>query len=357
MKKVCIVTTSLGKGGAERSSAILSQILSDLNYEVHILITKNDIDYEFAGKLFNLEDSFGTNLSDFKKIKILRFFFREYDFDIIIDNRTRPQFLKEYILYNFVFKSKKKISVVRSFYLKKYFPNSKLLVRILYGKKTTLVAVSKQIKKAIIHNYKLKNISQIYNPVKIDKINVLAKESLDINDKFVLWYGRIENSVKNFDLLLEAYKKSILSKNDIKLCLIGQGDDLGLLKEKINSLELKDKVYHIPFLKNPFPYVKKAIFTTLTSYYEGFPRVLIESLACGTPVISVDCKSGPNEIIKHGYNGLLVENHNIFALANAFNSFIENKTLYNTCKSNAKCSVKKFSFENISKNWDELLKK
>lgn len=355
MKKVCVVGTSLGKGGAERSTAMLSKILFDLRYEVYIVITKSDIDYKYAGNLFDLEREYGGGLTSFKKFKILRSFFKHHNFDIIIDNRTRPSFLKEYILYNYIFLAKRKISLVRSFYLKRYFPSSKLLSKLIYNRNTTLVAVSKEIMRSIKINYNLQNVRQIYNPVDINITEARTTEHFDIDGKFILWYGRIENNVKNFDLLLNAYKKSILLTKNIKLCIIGQGKDVELLHEKINSLELKDRVYYVPFLKNPFPYVKRAIYTTLTSYYEGFPRVLIESLSYGTPVISVNCKSGPNEIIQNEYNGLLVENHNVSALANAFDRMIEDNILYLKCKNNAKTSVEKFSIENITKDWRELL--
>ena len=107
MKKICIVTSSLGKGGAERFSGMLSQMLSKLQFKVYIILTKNDVDYEFSGKLFNLELEHGSNISNIKKLKILRSYFKAHDFDAIIDNRTRPSFLKEYVLYNYVFRQKK----------------------------------------------------------------------------------------------------------------------------------------------------------------------------------------------------------------------------------------------------------
>jgi glycosyltransferase involved in cell wall biosynthesis len=82
---------------------------------------------------------------------------------------------------------------------------------------------------------------------------------------------------------------------------------------------------------------------------------LIESLAAGTPVISVDCESGPNEIVQHGINGLLVENHKPEALANAMNLFMADENLYRNCKNNAKQSVELLSLNAIAQAWQELL--
>jgi len=84
--------------------------------------------------------------------------------------------------------------------------------------------------------------------------------------------------------------------------------------------------------------------------------VLIESLSFGIPVVSVDCKSGPKEVVQNEMNGLIVENHNPKALAKAFNHLIEDEQLYRHCKQNAKKSVEKFSADIISKSWLNLLK-
>ncbi|MCF7560422.1 glycosyltransferase [Sabulilitoribacter multivorans] len=354
-KKICLITTSLANGGAQRFCASLSKVLDRLGHEVHIVTTKDFVDYEFSGSLFNLEQTLEGSNSTLKKIKILKKYFRLHDFDYIIDNRTRSQFLKEFFLYRYIFKAKKIISIVHSHYLKNYLPKSVFLAKLIYNNNYKIVAVSNAILNTVINKYKFKNCVQIYNPIDLSRIQRNVNEAIEVKENYILFYGRIEESVKNLTLLLNAYKKSVLWQNNIKLKIVGDGKDTFLLKEKISEFQLENDVILTSYIKNPFPFVKKALFTTLTSRHEGFPMVLIESLACETPVISVDCKSGPKEIIKHENNGLLVENHNPEALAKAFDSFVLDKELYHNCKKNAKSSINKFSIENISKEWEKLL--
>ena len=84
---------------------------------------------------------------------------------------------------------------------------------------------------------------------------------------------------------------------------------------------------------------------------------IIESLALSTPVVAVNCNSGPAEVIQNEWNGLLVENYNPNALAKAMERLINDVDLYDICKANALKSVQHLSVENISKQWNQILAK
>jgi glycosyltransferase involved in cell wall biosynthesis len=83
--------------------------------------------------------------------------------------------------------------------------------------------------------------------------------------------------------------------------------------------------------------------------------VIPELLSLNVRVISVDCEAGPREILKHEYNGLLVKNYNVQALAGALIKFIKDARTYNTYMENAFESVEKFSITEISKQWKNLI--
>ena len=51
------------------------------------------------------------------------------------------------------------------------------------------------------------------------------------------------------------------------------------------------------FQKNPYKFIKASKLFAMTSLWEGFGNTIVEAMACGSPVISVNCKSGPKEII------------------------------------------------------------
>jgi N-acetylgalactosamine-N,N'-diacetylbacillosaminyl-diphospho-undecaprenol 4-alpha-N-acetylgalactosaminyltransferase len=83
--------------------------------------------------------------------------------------------------------------------------------------------------------------------------------------------------------------------------------------------------------------------------------VLIEALASGTPVVSFDCKTGPNEIIQHEQNGLLVEDQNVSALSSNLTRLIKDEALYKQCKGNALSSVEPFTIQNVGREWLSLI--
>lgn len=357
--KIAIITQSLANGGAERSSALLSVLLSNLGFDIHVITVLDKIEYEFKGELLNLgklKTENDTFLGRFNRLLVFKKYLKKHNFDWIIDNRTRMSWWSELILSKFIYNPKKTIYVVHSFKIVNYFPIIPFIAKRIYKKSPYIIAVSNEIKLEIENKFGYQNVIMIYNSFERTELLKSAEQDV-LPDKYILAYGRIEDEIKNYSLLMEGYSQSILPKMNINLFIIGDGKDVEKLKQKAISLNLSDKIIFKPKMTNPFSYVKSALFSVLTSKYEGFPRVIIESLALDTPVISVDCHSGPKEIIINEQNGLLIANNNVDVLAKAMNRFVEDKNLYDICKNNASKSITHLSEENIAKEWLKILNK
>jgi glycosyltransferase involved in cell wall biosynthesis len=128
-------------------------------------------------------------------------------------------------------------------------------------------------------------------------------------------------AVKNQPLLLRAFAQ--LDFPNARLMFVGDGAEREALLSLAEELGVADRVILAGFQPDPTPFYKTADLFVLSSDYEGFGNVIVEALACGTPVVSTDCPSGPGEILDHGRFGRLVPVGDANALANAIREALE----------------------------------
>ena len=356
--KIALIGYRLGIGGAEKVMANLSVFFEKQGIEVHNIIVLDVVSYTFSGKLVNLGTLKNKRNGVFNKLHrflFLKKYLDENNFDFIVDFRFRNKPIQELLIAKWLYKSKT-IFTVHSFLINHYMPNWSFLTRFMYQDCYKMVTITDKSKELIEFKHHLNNVQTIYNPINIEEIQSKYNESIDLNFEYVIGIGQMETNVKQFDKLIEAYSNSILPNQNIHLVLLGDGERISILKALAKQKKSEIKVHFLGYQNNPYKYLRNAKFFVLSSLNEGLPNVILEALACGTPVVSFDCLSGPSEMILDKQNGLLVENQNVQKLTEAMNLFVEDEKLYTICKENALQSVSPFSIENIGKQWLDLMK-
>lgn len=355
--KIALIGYRLSHGGAERVMAVMSQFFEKQGIEVHNIIVLDEVSYSYSGTLVNLGTMKNASNGLFDKWNRLLFLKKYLDknkFDFIIDFRFRIKPIQEVLIAKWLYKTKT-IFTVHSFLIDHYMPNWSFLTRFMYGYCYKITAIT-DISKALIESkHHLKNVVRIYNPIDIDAIVLESKELNELQFDYIIGIGQMETNIKQFDKLIHAYSESVLHSNNIHLVLLGEGARKGFLQNLAKERKIEDKVHFLGYQKNPFKFLKKARFFVLSSLNEGLPNVILESLACETPVVAFNCLSGPSEMIQHRENGLLVANQNVEKLSEAMNLLVEDENLYRYCKGNALQSVQSFSVSVIGKQWLDVM--
>jgi len=363
-------------GGIERVISTLSTFLSN-KFKIFIFTFRdfNNL-YQFEGRYYSLKENL-------KKKNLFLNFFKTYTFmrirrilklvkiispHLIISNMYYTDIFT--ILTKILFRIKiPLITVIHTNPRMKFKGKKRYLIfilKFLYSLKQVnmIVTVSKEIQQIIKIDYRIneKKITTIYNGINIETINNLKDEPIsdytdlfyDKNEFKFITVGRLVE-LKGHEYLIKAFSLVKDKLKNSKLLIIGEGPLRNKLKTLIQEFQLENHVLLLGLQKNPFNFMTKSNLFILSSIYEGFPTVLLEALACGLPIISTNCKTGPFEILKKNEYGLLVMVKNSKDLAEKMINLAKNKELLKSFSIKALERAKDYDIKKMFNQWIHVI--
>lgn len=180
--------------------------------------------------------------------------------------------------------------------------------RRFYGRLDRVVCQSLGMRDDLVQNFGLeaKRTVIIHNPVDRRRIAAALADAGQTTTPpgllRVVAAGRL-SAEKGFDLLLDALALS--RRRDLHLTILGEGPLRAELNARAEALGIAERVHFAGFVRNPYPTLSAADLFVLSSRYEGFPNVVLEALACGTPVVATPAPGGVREILD-GVAGCIV---------------------------------------------------
>lgn len=353
MKKINIFLKDITEsGGGERVCANLANALCS-DYEVEIFSfyksQPNPI-YELNKKvkITYLSPYDLKNAKGFKKIFLKSFCRYFLSLKIIFHFRQKND---EILLANdgyFVpFFKNKALKYLRIWHIKA--PKKKKMVFNRFN--TIIILSSKELEKWKKWH---KNIQVIPNFLPF----ISPKES-DLSQKVVLSVGRMDKGdQKGFFRLIDIWDIVQKSKKykEWKLHIVGDGILKEEIQDKIKIKKLEKSIILKPFIKEIEKEYLKASIYALTSHFEGFPMILLESSNYGIPSVAFDINTGPSDIIENKKNGFLISNNNLSDFVEKIQNLMDDENLRKKMGQYAKEKVKNnFSEYIIVQNWKKIL--
>jgi len=324
MTRVSIFLTSMRVGGAQRIALNLCTGLTKKGYDVDLLLVEahGDLLKELPGQV-SVVNLGGSRVAT--SIVALRQYLRERTPDVLYSMMIEVNIAAVIAHQLAGADTRLVISEHNTPTISAEGMKDQLALRLAaltYPRADHTVTVSKGVRSDLLDvvDVSERNITVIYNPIDVERIRKQATEPVehkwftDPSTSVVMSAGR-HAPQKGFDILLRAF--SYLEGSNARLVLLGEGNETESLRTLATQLGIEDQVDFLGFVDNPFKYMASADVFVLSSWYEGFGNVLIEAMATGCPVVSTDCPSGPNEILKDGAYGPLVPVKDATALSHA----------------------------------------
>lgn len=303
MKNVMLITPMLHQGGFERICVMTARLL-EADYDVTIAVfSMEDIAFDISNlKVINLDlKSRPGRLA--KVINVLRRSRKLTKLQKNLNTDVSYSFgMTANIANALTGGAKKKICACHSF---EEIKNGRYMK--LIGKKADLLfCCAKKMTDLAVKQYGFSNIETLWNPCDTEEVREQSRKG---NKEELIFFeeekpvfvsmGR-EDEVKGFWHLLKAFRRVSESLPDAKLAVIGEGS-FEKYKALARDLQIEERIWFTGLKKNPFPYLAKGKAYVLSSISEGLPNALVEALSLSLPVISVNCLSGPAEILHENW--------------------------------------------------------
>lgn len=335
--RIVLFLPSLTGGGAERVFLSLGKGFAELGHQVTLVeVAPSGVVPQYVPDAAIKQISFPSNSVSSSLPHLIRFL-RRQEADILVS--ALPHLNCMLVLAKALSKVKTPLVITehnqRSAVLaNKLSIKESMLVpmsRWLYPHAQAIVCVSQGVADDLAHLLGLdrRTLKCIYNPIVDERIAIMSQIVPDH-----AWYG--DNAIpviiaagrlmlqKDFPTLIKAFsivRKSIAAR----LLILGEGMQRDALMAYRHELGLQADVDFSGFVENPYQYYAHSRMFVLSSRYEGFGNVIVEALACGTPVVSTDCPSGPREILENGKYGKLVPVGDAQSMADAILETLQEK--------------------------------
>jgi glycosyltransferase involved in cell wall biosynthesis len=226
-----------------------------------------------------------------------------------------------------------------------------------YGKLGAVIALTSETRDWLAAHTSSRNIATIPNPVPwpfprqppLVTFNVAAGGT----QRVLLAVGRLSEE-KGFHILIECFARLAPSHSDWQLVIIGQGPERAELEHLVAQHGITDRVRLPGLAGNVGDWYQGADLYVMTSRFEGFPNTLAEAMAHGLPAVSFDCDTGPRDIIRNEYDGLLVKDGDAAALERALSRLMGDDVLRARFAERASDARERFSPASIVKKWERL---
>jgi len=380
-KKIFILINTLGTGGAERVVSLLIHNWKG-RYDITLVLLTDLIEYDLPKNIsiVCLNQPFRANgFLTTIKLPLLAWRYknlcRKNNADVSLSFLKRPNYIN---CLSKLYGNKAKIIISERSYFSEFLKTlsplqkklSIFLTTKLYPHADLIITNSQLIKIDLEKNFNIHSQYRvIHNPMNLALMNRLSKVEVDFpfDSSFNFINVGAFRKEKNQETLIEAFNK--IKHLNVRLFFLGHRFLKEHLKAKVKEMQLESQIIFLGFDTNPFKYFSKSDCFVLSSDFEGFPNALVEAMACGLPVISTDCRSGPREILAPLTNpevnikyhieiakyGILVPVKNAQLLAEAMELMVKDKELHERMKQKAKERSMDFECGKIIREFAEAI--